>query len=64
MFAFGDDLHPLPESVELMEELVAEFVGEMVRGAAGGVCRVRCRLCRCSGVSLEAVLMRATCRHS
>jgi len=33
MYGFGDVKHPLPESVELMEDLVNEYVTEMTRKA-------------------------------
>lgn len=31
MFGFGDDAEPLDETVELMEDLVVEYVHSMVR---------------------------------
>ena len=30
MFGFGDDQNPYTESVELLEDLVVEFISEMV----------------------------------
>jgi transcription initiation factor TFIID subunit 13 len=31
MFGFGDDQNPYTESVDLLEDLVIEFITEMVR---------------------------------
>ena len=34
MFGFGDVENPLPESVELMEAIVLEYISEMTKSAA------------------------------
>lgn len=45
MFGFGDDTAPLDETVELMEDLVVEYVHAMVRvGSVGAPSVVPARL--------------------
>lgn len=31
MYAFGDDPNPLPESVNVLEEILVDYVSELVR---------------------------------
>ena len=33
MFGFGDDKNPYTESVDLLEDLVIEYISEMVRNS-------------------------------
>lgn len=32
MYGFGDELQPLPESVNVMEEMLIEYIANVVRG--------------------------------
>lgn len=44
MYAFGDDVNPAPDSINVLEEIVVDYINEMVG-----------RLCRCK-TSLILVL--------